>query len=240
MAKSTLTKSSKSSTHNARDSTFPIVGIGASAGGLEAVTLLLRALPARPGMALVLVQHLDPTHESAMASLLSRTTTMPVLEAKNNVRLAADHVYIIPPNKLMEVARGRLKLSPRSDSKETHTPIDHFLKSLAEEEGSHAIGVILSGSGGSDGTQGLLAIKTAGGITLAQDEKTAKYPTMPAAAVAAGCVDFVLPPDKIARELARIAGHPYIVPEEETPRPVPTEDKAFEEILTTLRRLTGV
>jgi two-component system CheB/CheR fusion protein len=240
MAKSTITKASKSSTHNARDSTFPIVGIGASAGGLEAVTLLLRALPTKPGMAFVLVQHLDPTHESAMASLLSRITMMPVLEAKNNVSLEPDHVYIIPPNKLMEVARGRLKLSPRSNSKETYTPIDHFLKSLAEEEGGHAIGVILSGSGGSDGTQGLLAIKTAGGITLAQDEKTAKYPTMPAAAVAAGCVDFVLPPDKIARELARIAGHPYIAPEEEPPRPMPAEEKAFEDILGTLRRQTTV
>ncbi len=225
----------------AKSQPFPVVGIGASAGGLEAVTALLRALPTRTGTAFVLVQHLDPTHESAMATLLSRATGMPVLEAMNNVALEPEHVYIIPPNKLMEIAERRLKLSPRTDSKETYTPIDHFLKSLANEEGSRAIGVILSGSGGSDGTQGLLAIKAAGGITFAQDEKTAKYPSMPAAAVSAGCVDFVLPPDKIARELARLAGHPYVAPAGEEPeRELPVEAKAFEDVLLTLRRLMGV
>ncbi|MBM4035047.1 MAG: hypothetical protein FJ291_25165 [Planctomycetes bacterium] len=176
-----------------------------------------------------------------MATLLSRATAMPVLEAKHRQPLEPDHVYVIPPNKLMVEAGRRLELSPRTDSRETYTPIDHFLKPLAREEGSRAIGVILSGSGGSDGTQGLLAIKAEGGITFAQDEKTARYPSMPAAAVAAGCVDFVVPPDKLARELARLAGHPYIAPAGEEPdHALPTEERAFGDILATVRRHTGV
>lgn len=226
---------------NASDRPFCITGIGASAGGLEAMTQLLAALPEKPGMALVLVQHLDPTHESAMASLLSRATSMPVLEARNSVSIEADHVYIIPPNKLMEVADRRLKLSPRGRSKEAYAPIDHFFRSLAREEGSRAIGVVLSGSGGGDGTQGLLTIKAAGGITFAQDQETAKYPTMPGAAVAAGCVDFVLPPDKVANELARLAGNPYIAPASGEPeKHLPAEEKAFADILQILRRQMNV
>lgn len=206
------------------------------------MTLLLRHLPADTGLALVLVQHLDPTHESALTALLSRATTMPVLEARHNMRLNPNFLYVIPPNKVMGISERRLKLSPRQNAKEVYTPIDQFLCSLAKEEGNRSVGVILSGSGGSDGTQGLLAIKAGGGITFAQDEKTAKYPTMPANAVAAGCVDFVLPPDKIARELTRIAGHPYIAPMAEEPgeRAVPAEEKAFDEILTVLRQRMGV
>ncbi|NLF37856.1 histidine kinase [bacterium] len=224
-----------------RQALFPVVGIGASAGGLEAVTALLHALPPMPGMALALVQHLDPTHESAMAALLSRATSMPVLEARNNLELECDHVYVIPPNKLMEIANRRLKLLSRVDSKAANTPIDHFFKSLAEYEGSRAVGVILSGSGGGDGTQGLLAMKAAGGITFAQDEKSAKYPSMPAAAVAAGCVDFVLPPEKIAKELTRLAGHPYIAPVARgTGGETASGEKEFEDILHALRVQTGV
>jgi two-component system CheB/CheR fusion protein len=221
-------------------SEFPIVGIGASAGGLEAMTQLLNHLPSGSGMALVLVQHLDPTHESALTSILARSTVMPVVEARNNMRLAPDHVYVIPPNKLMRISSRRLRLAPRG-SADTMLAIDHFLRALAEEEGSRAIGLILSGSG-SDGTQGLLAIKAAGGITFAQDEKTAKYPAMPASAITAGCVDFVLPPERIARELTQLAGHPYIFPgtQEKDREPRPADDRALEDILLTLRQRTGV
>src|SRR5881296_1347714 len=112
-----------------RGKSFPIVGIGASAGGLEAMTQLLKHLPPRTGMAFVLVQHLDPTHESALTSLLSRLTEMPVAEAKNNMPLRPDHVYVIPPNKLMGVSDGRLKLSPRKEA-DSHLPIDVFFQSL--------------------------------------------------------------------------------------------------------------
>lgn len=145
---------------------FPIVGIGASAGGFEAIKTLLLTLRSDTGMAFVFVQHLDPTHESALTTLLSRGTTMPVEEAREDVKLEPNTLYVIPPNKLMVISKRRLKLSPRKDSKETYTAIDHFLRSLAEDEGNRSIGVILSGNG-SDGTQGLLAIKAAGGITFA-------------------------------------------------------------------------
>src|SRR6266404_7919579 len=170
--------------------TFPVVAIGASAGGLEAMTQLLKHLPARTGMAFVLVQHLDPTHESALTSLLSRLTEMPVSEASNNMPLRQNQICVIPPNKLMGVSGRRLKLSPRKDTV-SNLPIDQFFGSLAEEEGNRAVGVILSGNG-SDGTRGLEAIKAAGGITFAQEEKSAKYPAMPGSAITAGCVDFVL------------------------------------------------
>jgi len=222
-----------------KNGSFAIVGIGASAGGLEAVTQLLKPLPSDTGLALVLVQHLDPTHESALTAILARSTAMPVAEARHNMSLAPNCVYVIPPNKIMGISGGRLKLSPRGNT-DTLQAIDHFFRTLADEEGNRAIGVILSGNG-SDGTQGLLAIKAAGGITFAQEERTAKYPGMPASAITSGCVDFVLSPDRIARELARLAGHPYIAPsleEEEAERP--TEEKAVEEILMLLRQRMGV
>ncbi len=231
-------ESLKSDSHS---ETFPIVGVGASAGGLEAMTQLLRNLPGRTRMAFVMVQHLDPTHQSALSSLLARSTAMPVSEARNNLKLEPEHLYVIPPNFVMGISRRRLKLTPRRNGADTHTPIDHFLQSLAEEEGSAAIGVILSGNG-SDGTAGLQAIKAAGGITFAQDETTANYPAMPRNAVAAGCVDFVLSPEKIGRELARLSGHPYIVLDRpgDGERPLPAEDKPLAEILGTLRQRMSV
>jgi two-component system, chemotaxis family, CheB/CheR fusion protein len=220
---------------------FPIVGIGASAGGLEAMTQLLKNLPANTGMSFVLVQHLDPTHESALSSLLARGTEMQVTEARDNVRLEPNQLYIIPPNKSMGIASRHLKLFPRrGEGREEHMPIDLFFRSLAEQEGSNAVGIVLSGSG-ADGTQGLLAIKAAGGITFAQEEKTAKYPAMPGNAITAGCVDFVLSPEKMVKELKRIGGHlSLILPEEKMEDEQPTEEKAFEEILLVLRQRTGV
>jgi chemotaxis response regulator CheB len=220
---------------------FPIVGIGASAGGLEAVTQLLKHMPADIGMAFVLVQHLDPTHESALSSLLTRATEMPVTEARENVRLEPNQVYIIPPNKSIVISARHLKLSPRKgQGREEHMPIDRFFCSLAEEEGNNAIAIILSGSG-ADGTQGLLAIHAAGGVTFAQEEKTAKYPAMPGSAINSGGVDFVLSPERMVRELKRIGGHlSMALPEEQMKEEQPSEDKAFEEILPLLRQRSGV
>ncbi len=219
----------------------PIVGIGASAGGLEATTELLKQLPSNPGMAFVVMQHLDPTHESALPTLLARVTPMSVREAKNDLRIEPNCVYVIPPNKSMRVAGRRLKIAPRKTDKEVHMPIDHFLESLANEEADRAIGVILSGNG-SDGTRGLLAIKAAGGITFAQEEKSAKYTAMPANAVAAGCVDFVLSPSLIAKELISVAGRPLGEPVPLLPSTSKArgEERAFEEILALLRQRIGV
>ena len=201
-----------------KGSSFPIVGVGASAGGLVAFTELLTHLPLDTGMGFVLVQHLDPEHESALTQLLARATKMPVREITNNQRVEANHVYVIPPNTNLGIARGVLKLEPRPEMRTPHRSIDFFFESLAEDQRECAIGVILSGTA-TDGTLGLTAIKAEGGITFAQDD-SARYDSMPRSAVAAGCVDFVLSPQDIAKELARIAKHPYVAgqpPESLTP-----------------------
>ena len=188
---------------------FPVVGIGASAGGLEAFTQLLKHLPLDTGMGFVLVQHLDPEHESALTQLLTRATSMPVREVTNNLRVEPNHVYVIPPNTNLGIARGRLETSAaRRRTRTPHRSIDFFFESLAQDQRERAIGVILSGTA-TDGTLGLEAIKAEGGITFAQDD-SARYDSMPRSAVAAGCVDFVLSPEDIAKELARIAKHPYV------------------------------
>lgn len=185
-----------------------IVGVGASAGGLEAFSSLLSNLPSDTGLGFVLVQHLDPQHESALAQILTRATPMPVREVTDNLAVEANRVYIIPPNTALRIQRGVLKLGPRSQTRGPVSSIDAFFQSLAQDQRERAIGVILSGTA-FDGTVGLESIKAEGGITFAQDN-SAKYDSMPRNAVAAGCVDFVLSPAEIATELARIAQHPYV------------------------------
>ena len=218
----------------------PIVGIGASAGGLEAFGLLLRSLPLDTGMAFVLVQHLDPGHESMLTSLLSKATEMPVTEVKEGMRAEPNHVYIIPPNATMGILNGDLHLMARMEPGSRRMPIDYFLRSLAEDQRSGAIGVILSGAA-TDGTLGLKAIKAEGGITFAQEEKTATYSGMPHSAIAAGCVDFVLSPEGIARELARIGRHPHLGVSQAEPVPLPFEsDSDLGTLFLLLRNATGV
>ncbi len=216
-------------------SPIPIVAIGASAGGLDAFTQLLRALPGDTGLAFVLIQHLDPTHPSMLVDILSRATVMPIDEAGNHMRVEANHVYVIPPGVTMSMAEGMLQLSPRTEPRGHHRPIDDFLRSLAEAQGHRSIGVILSGTA-TDGTLGLEAIKAEGGITFAQDD-TAQHKSMPHSAVAAGCVDFVLPPSQIAQEIARISRHPFVAPDGEER---PPDEPAQERILELLRVASGV
>jgi two-component system CheB/CheR fusion protein len=212
-----------------------VVGIGASAGGFEAFGELLNALPIDTGMAFVLVQHLDPHHPSALAGLLGHRTELPVVEVSQGTVVRPNRIYVIPPNANMTIARGALSLTPRPEAGERYMPIDSFFRSLAEDQKSNAIGVILSGAA-TDGTLGLKAIKSEGGITFAQDE-SAKFDGMPRNAVVAGVVDFVLPPDGIARELAAIAGHPY-----RTGGAAPDfhETRAFQKILGLLKTAVGV
>jgi two-component system CheB/CheR fusion protein len=188
---------------------FPIVGVGASAGGLEAFTNLLEYLPPDTGMAFVLVQHLAPTKDSILAELLSKATSMPVREVQDGMKVEPDHVYVIPPNTLMAVFHGKLRLQPRAEPHTQHMPVDSFFRSLAEDQGHYAIGVILSGTG-SDGSLGIRAIKADGGIVLAQDEQSAKYNGMPKSAIATGAVDYIQSPDMIAAELVRISRHPLM------------------------------
>ena len=186
---------------------FPIAAIGASAGGLEAFSNLLRALPSDPGVALVFIPHLDPTHESAMVELLARTTSMPVRQAAERMLVEMNTVYVLPPNCDMTISEGVLHLARRESARGHHLPIDTFFRSLAEDQTSNAVGIILSGTA-SDGTLGLAAIKNAGGITFVQDFESAKYDGMPHSAVEAGVADYVLPPARIAQELVRIQGLP--------------------------------
>jgi len=187
--------------------TFPIVAIGASAGGLEAFSNLLRALPPEPGLALIFIPHLDPTHESAMVELLSRTTRLPVYQAAEGAQVNCNSLYVLPPNSDMTISDGILHLVRREAGRGQHMPIDTFFRALAEDQTTNAVGVILSGTA-NDGTLGMLAIKNNGGITFAQDADSAKYDGMPHSATAAGVVDFVLPPDRIAQELIRLEQQP--------------------------------
>ena len=197
-------------TGTSNNASFPIVGIGASAGGLEAFTQLLKALPGDTGMAFVLVQHLAPTHASALAEILSRATKMPVTEVQDEPTVEPNHVYVIPPARSMIIAGDTLQLLPREGAG-IHRPIDQFFCSLAAEWRHRAIGVVLSGTA-TDGTLGLEAIKAEGGITFAQDA-TAQHDGMPHSAIASGCVDFVLAPEEIAGEIVRIGHHAYAIGE---------------------------
>ncbi len=217
-----------------------IVGIGASAGGLEAFTQLLQALPANTGMVFVLVQHLEPKHESVLTRLLAKETKMAVLEIQDGVRVEPDHVYVLPANTDVLLEGGILRLVRRKAAAGHHLPIDSFFRSLAEAQGVRSIGVVLSGTA-SDGTVGLGAIKLEGGFTLAQDPETAKFDGMPRSAIAAGCVDLVLPPDRIAKELVHISHHPFVrlAPIEGVPV-IPAEDEDWRRFFRMLRTNSGV
>jgi two-component system CheB/CheR fusion protein len=219
---------------------FLVAAIGASAGGIEAFSELMRNLPADTGMSFVLIQHLDPKHHSILTELVAKETSMPVRQVTDGMRLEPNHVYVIPPNASMSLSDHTLKLGPRGDVRGIHMPIDHFMRTLAEEQGNRAIGVILSGSG-TDGTLGLAEIQAQGGVTFAQDEHSAKYDSMPRSAVTHGCVDYILPPRSIARELARISRHPYVRRDEAEPAEVPaTDHSGLNMIFQLLRRNTGV
>jgi two-component system, chemotaxis family, CheB/CheR fusion protein len=219
---------------------FPIVGIGASAGGLEAATTLFKELSPILGIAYVLVLHLDPARKSAVTEILGRATRMPVLEVETGMRVEPDRVYVIPPNCEMTIAEWVLHLGDRQERKSSNTTIDTFLRSLALAHGSDAIGVILSGTA-SDGTLGLAAIKGEAGITFAQEPTSAKYDGMPVSAIASGCVDFVMPPEGIAREIARIRRHPYIADgHKHEPTQLGGDEGDLDLIFRLLRRKTRV
>jgi len=219
---------------------FLIAAIGASAGGIEASTELVGRLPIDSGMAFVFIHHLDPKHHSIIAELLAKKTEMPVDEVRDAMKVEPDHVYVIPPDATMLISDHTFHVGPRSTTRGVHMPIDQFMRSLAEVQGSSAVGVILSGTG-SDGTLGLAEIQAQGGVTMAQDETTAKYDGMPRSAISAGCVDLILPPQGIAKELARLARHPYVTPPDgdDGPGRLP-ESPALRLIYQLIRRSAGV
>ena len=214
---------------------FSIVGIGASAGGLEALEQFFRYVPANSGMAFVLVQHLDPSHVSLLTEILQRTTAMLVTEASDEILVEPNHVYVIPPNRDMAIFHRKLQLSVPNEPRGQRLPIDAFLQSLAEDQRENAIGIVLSGTG-SDGTQGLRAILRAGGVTLVQEPTTAKYDGMPSSAIQAGCATQVLPVDKMPEALK--LGARQLSVHDQTPGD-PNRASGMSRILMQLRTKTG-
>jgi two-component system, chemotaxis family, CheB/CheR fusion protein len=215
------------------DTRFPVVGIGCSAGGLPALERFLSELPVDTGAAFVIVQHLDPTHASALPDILRRSTSLPVIEVEDGLTVVEDHVYVIPPNKDLSFLHGRLLLFDRA-SRGPMLPIDFFLRSLAEDLQERAVGIILSGMG-SDGLLGLRAIKEKGGLTLAQDPDTAKAPSMPRCAIDAGLADIVAAPEALPERVLTCLRHPG----DGTPQEGDSPDRAIEKIVTLLRVRTG-
>ena len=205
--KATSTKKKSPAKGEVKENTFPVVAIGASAGGLEAMMELLKYLPADTGMAFIYVQHLSPDHKSMLTEILSKKTQMLVQEIDDMDLIQPDNVFVIPYNKGIEVTDGHIKLIPRSETSAAIS-IDILFSSLAHAQKERVIGIILSGSA-SDGTVGMKDIKQEGGLTFAQDD-TAKFNSMPHSAIAAGMVDFILSPKEIALELVRLSKHPLV------------------------------
>jgi two-component system CheB/CheR fusion protein len=183
---------------------FPVVGIGASAGGLDAFAQLLQRMPADSGMAFVVIQHLDPRQHSILAELLGTYTTMQVIQARDHLRLEPDHVYVIPPDTRITAEGGELHVGPIDETRLRRMPIDVFFRSLAQDCGHRAIGVVLTGTG-TDGTLGLKEIKDRDGLAIAQDPNEAGYDGMPRSAIASGVVDLVLPLRQIPDALVNYA-----------------------------------
>ena len=225
---------------NVKENSFPVVAIGASAGGLEAMMELLKYLPADTGMAFIYVQHLSPDHKSMLTEILSKKTSMIVQEIDDMDKIVPDNVFVIPYNKGIEVTDGHIKLIPRSESSSAIS-IDTLFSSLAEAQKERVIGVVLSGSA-SDGTIGMKAIKEEGGLTFAQDD-SAKFTSMPHSAIAAGAVDFILSPKEIALELARLSKHPLIKPiggQNDSESVIDSSNPDLKIILNQLHKSTGV
>ncbi len=209
-----------------------VVGIGASAGGLDALEKVFTCLPGDTGMAFVVVQHLSPDHKSFMVELLSKRTEMPVTRATSGMRVEADQIYLIPPGKNLTIFHGEL-LTSDPQPRGLNLPIDVFLRSLSEDLGEHSVAIILSGTG-SDGTRGVRAIKQEGGMVMVQDPKTARFDGMPRSAVSTGLADFVLPPEEIPEQLVAYASHPY-VSRPESGESLLTADQGLSHIFAALR-----
>ena len=230
---------SKSKTDNIVSSNqFPVVGIGASAGGLEAFKQFLGALPVKTGMAFVFIQHLNPNHVSLLPEILERISPVPVQSAVDLVKLKPDHLYVVPENKMVTTTDGVLLLEERTNLAKRSDVIDRFFSSLGVVHQSYAVGIVLSGAL-SDGTVGLQAIKSYGGLTFAQDGGSAAFKSMPNSAVKAGVIDFILPPAKIAERLIEI-NQPFHETADQESNTGASEEQIFKQILMVLRARRGV
>jgi two-component system CheB/CheR fusion protein len=234
-AKPDRKKSSKRrpSTQSSQRGPLAVVGIGASAGGLDPCRRFFTKMPPDSGMAFVVVQHLDPDHKSEMASLLGRCTQMEVVEAAERIQVKPNHVYVIPPNRALAIRNGRLRLTEAAQSPGARMSIDFFLRSLALDCEERAIGIIFSGTG-SDGTLGLRAIKDIGGLAIAQEPQTAEHQGMPSSAIAGG-VDLILPVEQMPEALLKYATHPYVRSSNQNPRGADDGKDQFQSIISLLR-----
>lgn len=212
---------------------FPVVGIGASAGGLEALKHFLQALPAQTGMAFVFIQHLNPSHVSILPEILERISPIPIQHITDQVHIEPDRLYIVPENKVVTASDGILQLEPRIKNYKKNDLIDQFFSSLGVVHQSYAVGIVLSGAL-NDGTVGLQVIKSYGGLTFAQDSGSAAFDSMPGSAVKAGVIDFILPPAKIAERLVEI-NKPF-----QPDASAKSEEQVFKQILSVLRARRGV
>ncbi|HVX86070.1 MAG TPA: chemotaxis protein CheB [Phycisphaerae bacterium] len=217
---------------------FPVVGVGASAGGLEAYTEFLQACEADSGMAFVLIQHLSPKHQSMLAELLGKQTKMPVLQVEDGMEVKPNHVYVIRPGFTMTIREGRLHLGESAAERMHRRPIDDFFKSLAEEQRERAVAVVLSGTG-SNGTLGCESIKAVGGFCIAEDPQTAKYPSMPRSVIDSHLADAILQPKEMFGAIKNYAGHPYTTGEEAPAEVIAQrERRALGEVIAVLRART--
>jgi two-component system CheB/CheR fusion protein len=230
-------KISPEETPSRQETPFPIVGIGASAGGLEALELFIGHVLEGSGMAFVIVQHLDPTHKGIMPELLQRTTGMEVFQVRDRMEIRPNCVYVIPPNKDMSILHGHLYLFEPIAARGLRLPIDFFLRSLAEDRQEGSIGVILSGMG-SDGTMGLRAIKEKGGLGLAQEPASAKFDSMPRSAIEAGLVDLTAPAEGLPGKIIDYLRHAFVIVKS-GPLLEEKDQNSLEKVLILLRAKTG-
>lgn len=216
-----------------------IVGVGASAGGLDALGKFFGALPAHNGLAYVVIQHLSPDHKSFMVELLSRKSAMRVVQAEDGQLLEADRVYLLPPRKLLRIVHGRVSLADSSPDRGLQLPIDLCLRSLADDQKGRAIGVVLSGTGG-DGTLGVRAIKDAGGMVMVQSADSAEFDGMPRSAIATGLADFIAAPEELPAHLERYVKHPFATRPGLLARETEEPESAMRQIFSVLVERTGV
>lgn len=216
----------------------PIVGIGASAGGLEALKAMLGHVPADAGLAFVVVQHMDPNSESRLAALLQKVTVLPVETIADGMYVQPGHIYVIPPSKDLSIFHRRLYLLDRQASHGLRLPIDSFLRSLAQDCGTQAVGVILSGTG-SDGTLGLQAIKEEAGLVVAQDPATARFDAMPRSVIDAGLADIVAPPEELVRQIIDVVERNVAIARNGETTEATKRNSALDKIILLLRAHTG-
>lgn len=228
------TKKNQTTPDKILETSFPIIGIGASAGGLEAYEQFFRHVPEKCDMAFVLIQHLDPSHASMLSDIVQRTTAMPVIEAQDQMKVLPNHVYVIPPNRDLAIFHGKLQLNVPSEPRGQRMPIDAFMRSLADDQGEASVGIILSGTG-TDGTLGLRAILGAGGLTLVQTPESAKFDGMPTSAIQSGYAAHILPAQEMPKTILDQLHHVIT----KTDAPIQLAESGLNRILMLLRNSSG-